>query len=68
MGADLMTAPNWPALIAEVYGFGDSRRGQGPRRFSAPRPILVLAVLEAVDWRARLATFRADLAAQRRSA
>jgi len=65
-----LAALDWPALIAEVYGPGDSRRGRGPRRPAAPRLALVpgRAEPEPVDWRARLATFRGDLDTQRRSA
>jgi hypothetical protein len=67
-----MTRPapvDWPAIIAEVYGQGDAQRGRGPRRRGAHWLTLVaLAEPEAVDWRARLATFRADLDTQRRSA
>jgi hypothetical protein len=62
-----MTRPapvDWPAIIAEVYGQGDAQRGRGPHWLT----LVALAEPEAVDWRARLATFRADLDTQRRSA
>ena len=63
-----LAALDWPALIAEVYGLGDARRGRGPRRSSAPRLALVAPEPEPLDWREQLATFRADLAHERRSA
>jgi hypothetical protein len=59
---------DWPALMAEVYGPGDSHRGRGPRRSSMPRLALMTPEPEPATWRARFATFRADLDAQRRSA